>query len=232
MLSEFRRPQIVKTSALRTHNLYTTALDGEFRDFAFNEERAPLHRGSWRREVFSKPENQPMDLEIGTGNGVHFQHHCLTYPQRLLVGIELKYKPLIQTIRRALKKGATNGRICRIHAFNVDQIFAENEIDDIYVHFPDPWVTPRKPKNRLMNPRMLEVFWSLQRPGSRLDFKTDSREMYLWALQNIRASRYQIEYETMDLHRSSLADENIITQFERIFMQQGTEINFVRLRKT
>jgi tRNA (guanine-N7-)-methyltransferase len=231
MLAEFKRPQIVKTSALRMQNLYTTALDGEFRDYAFNEERAPLNKGLWRKNIFSQPENRPMDLEIGTGNGVHFQHHCLQYPDRMLVGIELKYKPLIQTIRRTLKKGADNGRICRAHAFNIDEIFAENEVNDIYIHFPDPWITPRKPKNRLMNPRMLEIFSALQRPGSHLDFKTDSREMFLWAMHNIRASSYQVQFETLDLHNSPMSKENVVTQFEKIFMHQGIPINFVRLRK-
>lgn len=228
---KFFRPKISTTTSLKVPNYYTLALNDEFQNFAFDEVRAPLQRGKWRCQVLGASEIQPVDLEIGTGNGVHFQHHTLKYPQRFLVGIELKYKPLIQTIRGMLRSGAVNGRVCRFHAFNLDQLFAEQEVNDIYIHFPDPWTSPRKPQNRILNARMLDILWQLQRPGSKVDFKTDSLEMFLWSLQQVRQSQYQIEFETQDLHQSILASENVLTQFERIFLRQKMKINFVRLRK-
>jgi len=228
---KFSRPQIVLTRTLKRPNAYTLALDGEFAAHAFNEERGPTYKGKWRQEVFAKSTDAIVDLEIGTGNGVHFQYRCVSHPQRHLVGLELKYKPLIQTIRGALRRGAGNGRVVRYHAFNIDLMFEENEINDIFIHFPDPWTSPRKPKNRILNPRMLDLFFRLQRPGSKLDFKTDSREAYLWSMENVRKSKYQIEFETMDLHNTEMAKDNVITQFERIFMRQNVPINLVRLRK-
>ena len=228
---EFRRPRIILTRSLKHQNAYTTALDGEFREFAFNEERGPLNKGKWRDEVFRASEDTPMDLEIGTGNGVHFQHRSLAEPNRLLVGVELKYKPLIQTIRGALRKGAKNARIVRYHAFNLDLMFAAGELNNVFIHFPDPWTSPRKPANRILNPRMLDLFFDLQRPGAYLDFKTDSLEAYRWSMENVRKCKYKIDFETEDLHSSPLASENVITQFERIFLRQGMKINFVRLRK-
>jgi tRNA (guanine-N7-)-methyltransferase len=230
-MDEFRRPRIVKTKDLRVPNDYTLALDGEFRDFAFNEERALEFTGRWRSEIYKVPEEMPLDLEIGTGNGVHFQHHSQHFPERCLMGIELKYKPLIQTIRGAIRRGSRRACIMRLHAFNVDLAFAAGELNDLYIHFPDPWTSPRKPKNRLFNPRMLEIFWRLQRPGSKIDFKTDSREMFLWSLENIKASPYQIEAMTLNLHQSEWREQNVTTAFEKIFLRQGVEINFVRLRK-
>ncbi|MBX2994267.1 MAG: tRNA (guanine-N7)-methyltransferase [Bdellovibrionaceae bacterium] len=229
--TEYRRPQIVLTKSLKHPNAYTKALDGEFREFAFNEERGPENRGRWRSDIFGVKSEHPVDLEIGTGNGVHFQHHSLGKPERCLVGVELKYKPLIQTIRGALKKGARNARIVRYHAFNLDLLFEAGELNDVYIHFPDPWTTPRKPKNRILNPRMLDLFFDLQRPGAKLDFKTDSLEAYRWSMENVRQCKYKIEFETEDLHASPLASENVVTQFERIFLRQGMKINFVRLRK-
>jgi tRNA (guanine-N7-)-methyltransferase len=229
--NEYKRPQINLTRELKYHNLYTEAMDGEYRDYSFNEERAPLNRGKWRSEIFKSAQDTPMDLEIGTGNGTHFQHHTLKHPERCVVGIELKYKPLIQTIRGCLRKGATNARICRYHAMNVDLMFEPNELNNIYIHFPDPWVSPRKPKNRFVNARVLDWLYELQRPGSYLDFKTDSREYYLWSMEQIRTSKYKIVFETTNLHESEMVKENFVTQFEKIFMRQGIEINFVRLQK-
>lgn len=227
----FKRPRINKTSSLKIPNYYTLALDGEFREYAFNEERAPLNKGRWRKEIFKTNEDFAIDLEIGTGNGVHFQHHVLKYPQRGLIGLEMKYKPLIQTIRGALRKSAKNGRVARVHAFNIDELFEANELNNVYIHFPDPWTTPRKPKNRMVNPRMLALLWELQRPGSFIEFKTDSREMFLWCLEHIRGSRYRIECETLNLHASEISKANVITAFEKIFMRQGIEINYIKLVK-
>jgi tRNA (guanine-N7-)-methyltransferase len=111
-------------------------------------------------------------------------------------------------------------------------MFAPGEIDNIFIHFPDPWTSPRKPKNRILNPRMLDVLWELQRPGSILDFKTDSQEAFLWSLENIPHSKYKLLWETRDLHKSGLFPENVITQFEKIFLAQGLPIYMLRLARS
>lgn len=207
------------------------ALEGEFSHVAFSEERAPTRKGLWRREVFQVSEHHPMDLEIGTGNGAHFSHRALRVPDRCIVGLELKYKPLIQGIRRAVRGGARNAAICRFHAFNISELFEANEVDNIYIHFPDPWTSPKKPKNRVVNRDLLAVLYDLQRPGSFLEFKTDSREMFLWALEEISASPYEVVHQTLNLHQSELAEGNFVTFFESLFVKDGIEINYIKLRK-
>jgi tRNA (guanine-N7-)-methyltransferase len=226
-----RRPQINHTRELKYQNEYTLALDGDLREYAFNEERSPQNKGRWREDIFKVPATTPVDLEIGTGNGLHFFHRASTDVSRCLVGVELKYKPLIQTIRRCVSRDFKNARICRYHAFNIDLLFEADELNNIYIHFPDPWVTPRKPNNRFVNAKVLDLLWERQRPGSILEFKTDSREYYLWSMEHVRRSKYQIEFETLNLHQSEKASQNFVTQFERIFTNQGIEINYVLLRK-
>lgn len=226
------RRRVNITTDLPHQNEYTLALNGEYSHIAFDEVRAPGNKGKWRSHVF-KVDNQqmPMDLEVGTGNGLHFAHHAIKHPERLLVGIELKYKPLIQTIRRATSGGAKNAAIARFHAFNLDQLFDDGELNNVYIHFPDPWVTPRKPKNRFVSKDNLDLLYRLQKPGSYIDFKTDSREYHLWSLDEIAQSKYKMVFETQNLHHSEMASQNFLTQFEKIFMAKGIEINAVRLLK-
>ncbi len=221
--------RINSTRTLPRQNFYTLALNGEYAHRAFDEERAPLNKGKWRSEVFQAEEARVLDLEIGTGTGTFFAHQAIKNPERLLVGIELKYKPLIQSIRRALTAGANNAAACRFHAFNLDQLFATEELNDIYIHFPDPWVTPRKPQNRTVNAELLKIMHGLQRPGSRLYFKTDSREYFLWALEEIKRTPYEVAFMTLNLHQSEKSTENFVTGFERIFISQGIEINYLEL---
>ncbi len=233
MNSEQRRPKINLTRTLPKQNAYTLALDNEFKDFAFNEERAPLNRKKWRAEVFKTDETAPMDLEIGTGSGMHFADHANKFPKRFLVGLELKYKPLIQSIRRAQVLGLKNSAICRYHAFNIDLLFDKQELNNVYIHFPDPWVTPRKPKNRVVNRNILNELFEMQRPGAFLEFKTDSREYFLWSLEEIAETKYKIEYQTLNLYseETEYKKANFQTSFEKIFVNQGIEINYIKLLK-
>ncbi len=226
-----KRPQLSLTRTIPKPNYYITAIDTEFKDFAFNEERAVQFKGQWHEQIFKVPSTTPIDLEFGTGNGHHFAHHSNKNSQRCLVGFELKYKPLIQSIRRALNGGAQNARILRYHAHNADLIFAPNEINNVYIHFPDPWDRPKKYKNRIVCETFLNRLYQLQKPGSFVEFKTDSRSYFLWALQEIAKTPYTIEFQTLDLHLSEKANSNFITTFEKIFMREGIPINLCTLRK-
>lgn len=233
MKEPLRRPQINLTRLLPHQNAYTLALDNEFRAYAFNEERAPLNKSKWRAEVFKCEDSVPLDVEIGTGAGMHFAHWSRLHPDRKLVGLELKYKPLIQSIRRAQTTGLKNSAICRFHAFNLDQLFAAGEVNNVFIHFPDPWVTPRKPRNRVVNRDILAWIYEMQRPGSFLEFKTDSREYFLWALDEIKESPYKVEFQTLNLYKEGQKyfEQNFQTSFEKIFVKQNIEINYIRLVK-
>jgi tRNA (guanine-N7-)-methyltransferase len=226
-----RRPQLSLTRTIPKPTYYIGAIDTEFAEFAFNEERAPTFIGKWRAEVFKVNHEVSIDLEFGTGNGQHFAHHSVQHPERCLVGFELKYKPLIQSIRRALNDGAKNARIMRYHAHNADLAFAPDEVNNVYIHFPDPWARPKKFKNRIVCETFLNRLFKLQRPGSFVEFKTDSRDYFLWAMSEISRTPYQLEFQTLDLHRSSLAESNFITTFEKIFLGEGIPINACRLIK-
>lgn len=228
-----RRPKINITRTLPKQNAYTLALDNEYREYAFNEERAPENKSKWRSTVFKCEENSAMDVEIGTGAGMHFAYRANGHLDRYLVGLELKYKPLIQSIRRAQAAGAKNSAICRYHAFNLDLLFDKNEINHVFIHFPDPWTTPRKPKNRVVNRKILNNIYEMQRPGSFLEFKTDSREYFLWSLDEIKETPYKVEFQTLNLYKEGgiYLESNFQTTFEKIFVRQNIEINYIKLVK-
>lgn len=226
-----RRPRMALTRNLRRPTQYVTMMNGEYSQWAFNEERAPLFRGKWRNEVFQVPETQPLDLEIGTGNGYHFAHLACKNKDRALVGIEIKFKPLIQSIRRALRGGAQNARIVRYDANLLDDLFGEGELNNVYIHHPDPWPKKRQWKHRLIQDDFLLILWRLMRPGSFVDFKTDSRDYFEWSIEKFKASPFEVTRETWDLHQSEWQNENFITQFERIFLAQGLPIHYARLVK-
>ncbi len=248
--SDRTRRRLNSTRDLVYQTDYTLALQNEYSQWAFDEERAPRNKGLWRREIFqTTDDNHPLDLEIGTGNGLFFLHRAKTHPHRSLVGIEIKYKPLIQSIRRTRSLGLDNAAICRYHGFNIDHLFAQGEVNDIFIFFPDPWVAPRKPDNRLFQLEVLARLFQIQRPGGKIFLKTDSREYFDWSLAQVEKSQYQILNVTYDLHAESAKlvetdaegasagssseffANNFVTAFERIFTRKGIPTNAMVLNR-
>lgn len=225
-----RRPRLVETKTLPKPTEYVLALTGEYAPWAFDEERAKEHRGSWRKH-YGVGETAPLDLEIGTGNGYFFAHRAETEPTRSLIGIEVKYKPLIQSIRRARRAGAENVRIVRYDANCLEDIFGSEEVNHVFIHHPDPWPRKRDWKHRLIQDDFLEILWNVMRPGSFVNFKTDSEDYYDWALPIFEKSKFKKLRETRDLHKSEWATENFVTHFESLFLQKGQPIFYCRFEK-
>ncbi len=224
-------PRMALTRTLKVPTEYATALNGEWSRWAFNEERAVEFKGKWRSEVFGVADDHPLDLEIGTGNGYHFAHLAKSLPGHSILGIELKFKPLIQSIRRACRGGAENARIVRYDAGHLQNLFAEREINDVYIHFPDPWGKKRHWKHRLIQTEFLDLLHHLMRKNSVVDFKTDSADYFAWATERFHASQFEVTRETRDLHGSAWKDQNFVTHFEQIFLSQGLPIHYARLEK-
>jgi tRNA (guanine-N7-)-methyltransferase len=226
-----QRLKIKPISDISKPNFYISALLTEYRDWAFNEKNVHLYKGNWRKEVFKCDENTPIDLELGTGNGLFFAHRAQTYPHRMIVGIERKFKPLIQSIRRARRAGSTNGRMVRYDANLPIDIFERGEVNDVFIQFPDPWEKLKWQKNRMIQANFLEGLHSLQRAGSFLEFKTDHREYFEKSLNIFESSPYKLLNFTFDLHNSEFSSQNFVTQFEALFVGKGKPIHYAKLIK-
>ncbi len=226
-----KRPRLTATRTLPNPTEYVKDLNGKYAKYAFDEERAHQIKGEWRAKSFGVAGDHPMDLEIGTGNGTHFAHLAKKSPERALVGIEIKYKPLIQSIRRALGEGSKNARIVRYDASHLEDIFNPGELNNVFIHHPDPWPRKRSWKHRLIQDEFLTMLHALMRPGSYLNFKTDSEEYYDWSSERFARGPFRMSRETRDLHTSDWKDENFITQFETIFLSKGQPIFYARLER-
>lgn len=224
------KDQLTPTKTLNSdNNIYVKMLLEDFSHCALDEERAPTYKGRWL-DFYSSKNFKEVDLEIGTGNGLHFAHRAAMYPDRLLVGIEIKFKPLIQAIRRAQKDSeAKNSVILRYNAYHVENLFQPGELKDIFIHHPDPWPKKKQVKHRLMQPEYLEKLFAIQKSGGILDFKTDSKDYFEWVTPILKSSPYKIIKFTDDLHNSEFAADNFQTHFEKIFLRKGQPIYYAQM---
>ena len=230
-----KRPTIKtlgKTKELPKPNPYALMLMTTFKDKAFDEDEAPKYKNNWRNEVFSQQKSYCLDLEIGTGNGYHFAYRSSKSPKRGLVGLEVKYKPLIQAIRRAIKAGATeNAYMVRYDAAKITDLFGKDELNNVYIHHPDPWPKKKQWKHRLVQEGFLKDLHELMKTESFIEFKTDDESYFDWSLDIFKDSKFKVEFQTRDLHRSDRADENFITHFENIFLKKGQPIFYLKAFK-
>lgn len=212
---------------LRPHpNPYVGMME-EYKGFAFSPLEAKSNRGKWK-SLF-KNSNAPLDLEIGCGNGFFFEHRSVGCPDRNLLGIEAKYKPLIQSVRRVRKLGLENAKGLRVQAEDISEIFAPGELSTIMIFFPDPWPKKRQQKNRLLKTEFFRELQVLQKAGEKIEIKTDSQDYFQFILEQIPLDCFEVTRSTTDLHKSEWAKENFVTGFERIFIKQGLPICYLQL---
>lgn len=225
-------PELTPTKSLNpANNQYVKMLLEDFADRAFDEEKAIEFKGKWKQVLTGKTYDK-VDLEIGTGNGYHFANRSSKDTERLLLGIEIKFKPLVQAIRRALKEGAENNAfMMRFNAYQIQRLFEKEEIDNIYIHHPDPWPKKRNWKHRLIQNEYMDKLFEIQKPGSIIEFKTDSKDYFFWSKEIFEKSKYKVIAYTEDLHHSEFADQNFVTHFETIFLRKGQPIYYTQLLK-
>ncbi len=201
----------------------------QYKAFVFDEEDSLLFKGQWRKKVFNSSLDSQMDLEIGPGSGGFFSYMAEIKPERLFLAIELKYKPLIQTARKVKNKNGLNAKVIRYNARMLKDLFAKEELNNIYIHFPDPWPKKRHHKHRLIKPEFVQTLYKLQRKNSFVEVKTD-HEMYFREIYSVfKNSPYkELEYSE-DLHKNySLNEKNFITPFEKIFIRKNQPIYYLK----
>ena len=181
-----------------------------------NENKATQEKGGLAQKDVA------IDLEIGTGTGTHFTKLCLEHPKRNFLALEIKYKPLIQTIRRARKHHLSNMRGIRYNAKAIADLFEKHEIDNIYLHFPDPWLKKRvQKKHRLIQADFCELLFQIQKPSSFLDFKTDSLEYFESSLIDFQKAGYKLKKVNRDLYSKEIpVNIDQLSQFEQIFVKK------------
>ena len=119
----------------------------------------------------------------------------------------------------------------RYNASVLKYIFDKDELDNVIIHHPDPWLKKSQKKNRIIQDEFLSDLYEIQKDKTYLDFKTDNLDYFEWALERFKDSKYKVTRETFDLHKSEWNEENFVTAFETIFIKKGQPIYYCRLEK-
>lgn len=179
--------------------------------------------GCWRK-LFNN--NNPIYLEIGMGKGKFIIENAEKNPHINYIGIEKYEGVIIQAADKLKNHPLPNLYLISVDATNLLEIFAENEINKIFLNFSDPWPKTRHAKRRLTSKKFLDMYQIIL--NGELEFKTDNQGLFEYSLMSLNASHWQFLDLTFNLHKR---DENIITtEYEDKFSMLGHPIYYVRTK--
>lgn len=181
-----------------------------------------LQKGKWK-EIFGN--DHPIHIEIGMGKGRFMMDMAATHPQINYIGIEKYSTVLLRAIQKMEENELPNLKFIRMDAEDICEVFAENEIDKIYLNFSDPWPKDRHAKRRLPSREFLSRYDQFLVADGRLEFKTDNTDLFDFALEELEPAGWKLEVMTRDLHHDAkMVEGNIMTEYEEKFSSMGNPI--------
>lgn len=178
--------------------------------------------GEWH-EVFGN--SHPLEVEIGMGKGKFLYTMAELHPDINYVGIEKYSSVLLRAIQKMEERELPNLRFIRMDAEEVTKAFGPGEVDRIYLNFSDPWPKDRHAKRRLPSKEFLERYDVILKKDGRLEFKTDNRELFEFALGELPRAGWKAELVSYDLHHEeALMEGNVMTEYEEKFSALGNPI--------
>lgn len=208
------------------------------------------HKGCWK-ELFGN--SNPVHIEIGMGKGRFITELAKRNPDINYIGIEKYTSVLIRAVEKReiiefgkKLKNLTNEtleeeyssehRLSNLYYLCVDAefldgMFAEGEVDRIYLNFSDPWPKDRHAKRRLTSAHFLAKYEKFLNPEGCIAFKTDNRGLFDFSLTEISENGWELSEVTYDLHNSEYAEGNVMTEYEQKFSAKGNPINRLVARK-
>ena len=187
-------------------------------------------QGAWRKDVFKN--DKPLVLELACGKGDYTLALAARDAQRNFIGVDSKGARLFTGAKTAIEQKLENVAFLRLRIENITNFFAEGEVDEIWITFPDPYPKLRDAKRRLTAASFLERYRRIARPGAVVHFKTDDLPLFHYSRKSIEDFGLKITCYREDIYASPLDLEelSIKTYYERSHLAEGRTINYLSFR--
>ena len=179
-------------------------------------------KGKWREYWGNDKE---IHIEVGMGKGKFMMGMAKAHPDVNYIGIEMYSSVLYRAVQKLELEPLDNLKYLLLDAKDIANVFDQGEVDRIYLNFSDPWPKDRHAKRRLPSRQFLARFDQILKDGGVIEFKTDNKDLFTFAEEEVEPAGWKILEITYDLHNDEkMVEGNIMTEYEEKFSSMGNPI--------
>lgn len=184
-------------------------------------------KGKWNTNFFNN--DRPIVIELGCGKGEYSVGLARLFPDKNFVGVDIKGARIWKGATESEKEQLKNVAFLRTRIELINSFFVQDEVDEIWITFPDPQMKKRRAKKRLTSSIFLTYYQKLLKDKGIINLKTDSTFLYEYTLEVIKLNKLEIIKNTDNLYAENWTDEilGIQTHYERLHIDDGDNINYV-----
>lgn len=188
-------------------------------------------KGKWAQDHFRN--DHPITLELACGKGEYTIGLAQRFPDRNFIGVDIKGARIWRGAKEALEENITNAAYLRTRIEQIALFFGENEVDEIWITFADPFLKKGKENRRLTSPNFLRHYSKILKDGGLVHLKTDDDTLYEFTLETLaNQNTYELLYHKNDIYAEPLImpELDIKTFYEQKHLSIGKTIKYVRFQ--
>lgn len=199
----------------------------ELRNSKFYIDNPEINKNKWN-EVFINKEN-PLHIELGCGKGAFIAALASKHRDINYIAVDM-IEAMLGLSKRNIEEMYNFERpenlwLIRANVEQISNVFGEDDkVDRIYINFCNPWPKSKHNKRRLTHPRQLEQYKIFLKSKGEIYFKTDDDELFNASIEYLEESGFEVISKTYDLHNEIIFEENIETEHEKMFSDEGIKI--------
>ena len=187
--------------------------------------------GKWNENFFNN--DNPLVLELGCGKGEYSVGLAKKFPNKNFIGIDIKGARFWRGAKTAIEEGIRNVGFLRTQIELIDFAFAENEVDEIWITFPDPQIKYKRTKHRLTNSEFLKKYRRILKTDGVVNLKTDSEFMHGYTLGLLHGEGHEVLYSNNDVYNQEGSPEEVTaiqTFYESQYLEKEKPITYIKFK--
>ena len=193
-------------------------------------------KGKWRTQIFKN--DNPIILELGCGKGEYSVGMGEHFPNKNFIGVDIKGNRIWRGAKTAFENNMKNVYFIRTQIDHIASFFAQNEVDEIWITFPDPQPKDRLERKRLTSPMFIDRYKTFLKPDGIIHLKTDHEGFFRYTLEEIERCNFKLLESTFNLYGEVIEKLDTKTQeilsiktfYEKLWSEKGHSIHYLKFQ--